>query len=115
MTKRPSKAQTKNTEPPQGEAYGDTWVGRGQELQDQEDMDAGRLEREGTPENTAPESKSTWAFPTQTTPEPSSSPTPTLEEQEEMAARQRWTVGRNNAFADLRAKATPPKPDPTDT
>lgn len=34
---------------------------------------------------------------------------PSAEELEEMAQRKQWTVGRNQAFADLRSKGSPQK------
>ena len=81
MTKRRGKAQTANTKQQKEEAYGDTWAGRGQELQDQEDLEAGRLEGKGTPQNPESDSKAQWTFPIQTPPEQPSSPEPQSEPQ----------------------------------
>ncbi len=75
------------------ESYYDTFHGRGQDEQDQHDLLNDLL----------PSEKHASAQPAP------SSPTP--EEQEEMASRQRWTVGRNKMLAEPISPASPPKPE----
>jgi hypothetical protein len=114
------------------ESYYDTFHGRGQDEQDQHDLDEGFVELEDlSPESAVrrkslprmqatPASDSPIAtdLATQASTVPREYAPPPIREQfgaddefEEAQSRWRWTVGRNKAFEELRSQASQPKPE----
>ena len=89
----------KNTKQHPDESYEDSFQGRGQEMQDEEDRLAGRMESQLELDNPPPKPGTLDQRP---------GPTPdqfgTQEEFEEAQSRWRWTVGRNRALREQALK-----------